>query len=132
MVWHFTDGTGTEIEAIQGEGVIEHPPKFGPEYNFETRIVPVNEQQAWEAYQLALSIVGADYDWKGIFGFLRRKITESPDKWFCSESAAWVLWKINHPLSRRKPFQETPEMVMDSKQVLTEDEFKANEASCSP
>jgi len=112
IVFYFSDGQVVEIEAIQGKGVIIHRPTVGKE--FIVRVADLSEQQSWEAYQLAQSLIGSDYDWKGIWGFVRRKKKHDEFKWFCSELVAYILWRVGLPLSRRKPFQETPATVTDS------------------
>jgi len=114
LVFYFSDGSVIEIEALQWNGVIEHDPNSPEENDFITLVAPLTEQQAWEAYEIAHSLVGAKYDWLGIWGFLRRKKRHSADKWFCSELVAYVLFKAGCALSRRQPFQETPAMVRDT------------------
>lgn len=59
----------------------------------------------------ARSVLGAKYDWKGIWGFVRRKIRETADKWFCSEYTAWQFHKGNNRLSRKEAFQHTPDDI---------------------
>lgn len=100
---------GTEYEAIQGQGVIKHD--FDDKSPADLFYVDVCEHQIKEARALCENMLGAKYDWKGIWGFLRRKKRHSADKWFCSEAVAYVCDKIGHPLSRREPYRHRPEDV---------------------
>ena len=114
LVFHL-GGQPEEIEAIQGKGVILHAPTTGKAFDeFE---VPVTEEQILEAHRIACSFLGAKYDWKGIWGFMIRRNRHSPDKWFCSELAAYVLWKVGYKLSRREPYRETPSTVAESLRI---------------
>ena len=101
-----------EIEAIQGKGVIRHKPK--EDAAFDELVVSLTEEQILDAHIWAVGLLDAKYDWKGIWGFMRRKNKHNIDKWFCSELVAYVLMKVGHPLSRREPYRETPTSVMES------------------
>jgi len=103
-----------EIEAIQGAGVIRHPPYTHDEKVFDEMYVPLTQEQVIEAHMTAGSLVSARYDWAGIWGFMRRKKAHNPERWFCSELCAYVLLKAGYPLSRREPYRETPSSCMES------------------
>ena len=107
-----------EIEAIQGKGVVRHKPYTHEEKVFDELHVPLTKEQAIEAHMLAGSLVSAKYDWAGIWGFMRRKKAHNPDKYFCSELCAYVLYKVGYPLSRREPYRETPTSCMESLRVF--------------
>ncbi len=115
LVFVFRGGEEEEFEAIQGAGVIRHPPTAGK--SFREFVVPVTEMQMLNAHILACSLVGCGYDWKGIWGFLRRKKAHDLLKWFCSELVSYILYKIGYPLSRRKPYQETPASICDTLRI---------------
>ena len=107
-----------EIESIQGKGLIEHAPYTPEEKVFDEWFVPLTYEQIIDTHILAMSLLGAKYDWQGIWGFLRRKKTHSKDKFFCSELVAYVLLKAGYPLSRREPYRETPSSVCESLRLL--------------
>lgn len=117
MVFHDHD-EHVEVESIQGEGVIRHDPYKLNEKDFDEFVVPISELQAIDAKIIACGLLGAKYDWQGIWGFLRKKKRHSEEKWFCSEIVAYVLYKVGHPLSRREPYRETPTSVMESFQIM--------------
>jgi len=111
------NGSVEEIEAIQGKGVIRHAPKDTYKHPHEEFTVNLTEEQIVNAHIWALGTLDSDYDWKGIFGFVRRKNKHNIDKWFCSELVAYVLYRVGHPLSRREPYRETPSTVCESFQI---------------
>ena len=116
----FSDRDRTEeIESIQGKGVIAHAPWSEDEKDFVEYDVPVSEEHILEAWQLAASYVGSKYDGMGIFGLLLRRNKHDKYRWFCSELVAYVLLKIDHPISRREPYRETPTSVMESFRLLS-------------
>ena len=110
-------GEVKEVEAIQGKGVISHPPYTSEEKVFVELEVPVPEEQIIEASALADSLVGADYDWKFIVGFIGRRRIHSLDKWGCSELVSYVCLKASHPLNRREPYMNSPDDVMASYRI---------------
>ena len=103
-----------EVEAIQGKGVIYHAPHGHEEKSFDEFVVDLTDEQITTAKCVALGLEGAEYDWKGIWGFLRKKKRHSEEKWFCSELVAYALWKAGRPVSRREPWRETPTSVCES------------------
>ena len=105
----------TEVESIQGSGVVCHIPNDG---DFEELLIPISEEQAEKLYFSALDLVGAEYDWRGIIGFILRRNVHSPFKWTCSEFVSHRLLKLGYPLSRREPYRETPSSVMESLRLL--------------
>ena len=107
-----------EIEAIEGKGVVAHAPK--EEGNYTELLVPISREKVIDAHITAISMLNAGYDWTGIWGFLVRKTKHSVDKWFCSEYASYVLLKSKYPISRREPYQESPQSVMDSLRLVEE------------
>ena len=113
----FMDGTTyTEIESIEGKGVIQHPPHST--HNFDELVAPLTWEQAETAYLTAKGLVGGGYDKLGVFGFLIHKKIHNPLNWFCAEFDAFVLWKAGYPLSRREPYRETPASVMESLRLV--------------
>jgi len=106
-----------EIESIQGKGVIKHAPSDG---DFDEFYAPLSEEQAFEAHMIAISLLDSSYDWKGIWGFMVRRDRHNLEKWFCSEFVAYVLYKVEYPLSRRDPYRETPTSVMESLRLVDE------------
>lgn len=103
-----------EVEAIQFKGVIAHKPHSADDKTFVEYDVPLSYEQALEVRELALSYVGAKYDWQGIWGFARHRKKHSLNKFFCSELVAYCLLKAGYPLSRREPFLESPASVCES------------------
>jgi len=108
----------TEIEAIQGKGVVKHYPYLRAEKNFIEYDVPLTEDQALDALQTADSLVGSKYDWLGAAGFVTMRKKHDPFKWFCSELVAYSLLKAGYALSRRDPYLEAPDTVMGSFRLL--------------
>ena len=106
-----------EIEALQEAGVVRHVPWAADHKDFSELVVPLSDEQILEAWFIAASFVGAEYDKAGIFGLLLRRNKHSLDKFFCSELVAYVLLKVGHPVSRREPYRETPTSVMESFQL---------------
>jgi len=118
LVFDMGNGRVEEIEALQGKGVVRHAPNSADEFVFDEMMVPLTQEQVLEAHECAGSLVGDGYDWLGVFGFIRRKKMHNPDKWFCSELCAYVLYKCGYPLSRRDPYRETPTTCMESMRVF--------------
>jgi uncharacterized protein YycO len=117
LVFHM-GGSVQEVEAIQFKGVVVHEPHSARDKTFVEYDVPLSYEQVMEARELALSLVGAKYDWKAIWGFARHRKTHSLNKWFCSELVAYCLLKATYPLSRREPFLESPATVCESLRLL--------------
>jgi uncharacterized protein YycO len=119
LVFHI-GGDVQEIESLQFKGTVSHKPHSSKKKTFIEYDVPLTYEQAFEARELALSLVGARYDWKAIWGFARHRKTHSLDRWFCSELVAYCLLKAGYPLSRREPFLETPATVCESLRLLSD------------
>jgi len=115
LVFHM-NSEPQELEAIQGQGVIAHPPHS--ELNFVELTVPLTQEQIIDAHILAMSFIGARYDWQGIWSFLLRRTKHSKDQFFCSELVSYVLLKVGYKLSRRLPYKETPASVCESLRLL--------------
>ena len=49
------------------------------------RFIGIRADQEEGIWKFLVKQVGKEYDWHGIWGFVRRKLTENPLKWFCSE-----------------------------------------------
>lgn len=113
LVFEFNDRR-EEVESIQGSGVIKHEPVPFENADFDEYLIPVSDAQVRKAYKLSSSLLGAKYDWSGIAGFLLRSKKLTDEKWFCSELAAYVCYKVGYPLSRRQPWRETPSTNMES------------------
>ena len=107
-----------EVEAIQGKGVIRHPPYSREEKEFDTLVAPLSEEQIIEAQAIACSLVGAAYDWQGVVSFLLHRTKHTLDKFFCSEMDAYVLYKVGYPLSRKEPYTLSPDDVMASYRLV--------------
>ena len=114
----YMHGEPQEIEAIQGKGVIAHKPNKACQKTFVDYAVPLTETQIIDAHILAMSLVGARYDWQGVWSFLLRRKKHTLDKFFCSEMVAYVLLKVGYGLSRRPPYKESPESVMESFRLI--------------
>ena len=50
------------------------------------RYIGIRPEQEEGVWGFLVKQVGKDYDFAGIWGILRRKITQNPLKWFCSEA----------------------------------------------
>ena len=109
------EGKTTECESIQRKGVVAHKPNDG---DFDELSIPISEADAEKLYFSCLDLVGAEYDWSGVWGFVRRKLKHDPFKWFCSEYVAYLLLMVGYPLSRREPYRETPSSVMESLRLI--------------
>jgi hypothetical protein len=117
FVFEHDSGMREEVESIQGKGVIAHIPHLTNK-EYTDRKAPLAPWQMQRLYEIVTGLVGADYDWSGIYGFLVRKKRQALDKWFCSELVAYGLEQVGYPLSRRKPYQETPQTVMDNYRLV--------------
>jgi len=107
-----------EVEALEGRGVIKHHPNQKETHDFDELRAPLSWEQAETAYLVAVDLLEAEYDRKGIFGFLIHKKMHNLDKWFCAEHVAYVLLKADYPLSRREPYREHPSSVMESLRLM--------------
>jgi len=76
--------------------------------------VPCTDEQAYAMLDAAKKIVGAGYDYKGLWSFLVRKKRDHPDKWFCSEAAAFVVHAGGVILQRLPFFKQSPVLVCAS------------------
>lgn len=101
-IMEINDNTGETLEALQFRGVI-HGKSYHQFHSLGTRIdiyqpigiTPEQEQMVWE---FMLTQVGKGYDWMGIWGILRRRMRENPDKWFCSELVFYAYAKAKYDL----------------------------------
>lgn len=117
-VFVFNTGQEIEWESIQGKGVTHHIPRTHKEAVFTEYLVPVTEVQAEQMWQIAISLFGCSYDWRGIYGFLVRRKTQDKSKWFCSEGCSYLYYKVGYPLSRREPYRETPSTTCESLRLI--------------
>ena len=108
-----------EIEAIQGKGVICHAPHSASSKTYFELAVPLSYEQVIDAHAMAIDLVGARYDWKGVFSFALHRKKHNKKKWFCSELVAYVLLKVGYDVSRREPYKETPASVVESLRLLS-------------
>jgi hypothetical protein len=105
-------GMDTEIESIQGRGV--HEQVFKPSTNQAWFWFEQTPAQAQAIYDFCRGAVGAKYDWKGIWGFVRRRDIEHPDKWFCSELASEALLQAGIRLLWIPTFKQSPSVATSS------------------
>jgi len=117
LVFHLGH-TEVEVEALQFKGVISHAPNSPDKKDFDVFDVPLNYRQVMGAHSLAMSLVGAKYDWAAIRAFVRHRKSHSLDKWICSEIVAYVLLKNGYKLSRRSPHLESPSTVCESLRLI--------------
>lgn len=114
LVFEYDDRDPLEFESIQGKGVCHHAPRQDQAYF--AFVVPLDKEQVKDVYFVALQVKGK-YDWAGIWGFMRRKLVHNPEKWFCSEYVAYILWKAQYKLSRREPYRETPTSICETLRI---------------
>ena len=83
------NATGEVVEAWH-KGGVRHLPTFNEGHTPGTRIdvfrvkgATLEQHEAW--WKGMLAEVGKKYDFAGIVGFIRRKVTQNQDRWFCSE-----------------------------------------------
>lgn len=76
--------------------------------------VECNDEQAYQILNSAKSVDGSGYDHAGLWSFFVRKKRENPDKWFCSEVAAWVCYSGGVPLQRLPAWKQSPMIVAAS------------------
>jgi hypothetical protein len=110
----FMHGVWEEIEAIQGKGVISHKPHSARRKDFAEYSVPASEEQIISIHIGSRSVLGAKYDWQGVFSFLLHRTKHTLNKFFCSEFVAYQLLKGGYKLSRRVPYKQSPDLVMES------------------
>ena len=60
--------------------------------------IPCADAQAVIA--AAESQIGKPYDWLGVLGIGLHRDWQEPDRWFCSEMAAWAFHEAGRPLFR--------------------------------
>lgn len=114
-----------EIDALQGKGVscrVDGQIK-NPRDLFE---VSADADRVQSIYATAQTLCGRKYDWRGIYGFLRRKKRENPNKWFCSELVAHCLKENGIELLRLPAWKQTPVMVCSSLQIKPVKEITKN------
>lgn len=51
---------------------------------------------------------GLEYDWRGVFSFLNRKVKHSEKKYFCSEYTSYLLHEYAGAIISRKPNMISP------------------------
>ena len=56
--------------------------------------------QAQAVIAAAESQIGKPYDWLGVLGIGLHRDWQEPDRWFCSEMAAWAFQQAGRPLFR--------------------------------
>ena len=117
LVFHM-HGSAQEIESIQKKGVIQHAPHKACHKQFIEYAVPLTDEQIIDAHILAMSFIGAKYDYTGVVSFLLHRTKHSKDKWFCSEFVAYILLKVGYALSRRIPWLESPESISSSYRLI--------------
>ena len=117
LIFHM-HGYAQEIEAIQGEGVIQHKPHTSRHKEFLDLAVPVSYEQILNIHINAMRCIGAKYDWKGVISFLLHRKKHTLDKFFCSEFNAYQLLKGGYPISRRAPYRQSPDNVMESLRLI--------------
>lgn len=108
--WDARDAHGGLVfEAIEGHGVRVLPADHYRQARTAGRIVcytlrePMDVTETMAAWHAANAEVGAHYDWLGVFRFVtRRRKNGHPDKWFCSELAAYALERAGRPLFNDK------------------------------
>lgn len=91
------------------------------EPNTDLFLVPCNDEQAYAMLHAAKSIVGAKYDYAGLWGFVRRKKRENPNWWFCSEAATWVCAQGTVILLRLPFYKQSPVLLGASTVLIPED-----------
>ena len=104
-------------DAFEFESTMKHGVHFSsPEVNTNTAyfLIPCSSERAEGMLKAAHCIDGAKYDRMGIWGFVRRKKRENPDKWFCSEAVAYVLDAAGVTLMRLPFWKQSPVMVCSS------------------
>ena len=111
----FDNGVGApeEIEAIQGKGV--HSQRFNDSSSNHVLFqIPCTVTQAENLHMWATAQLKKKYDWMGLRAFYRRKRTENPNKWFCSELVAAGMKLIDLPLLRKEAWKMDPDLVCAS------------------
>ncbi len=110
----FADGERIEeFESIQGQGV--HARAFTPRAKKrELFTFPQTEAQARCIHDEARRLLGCKYDWAGIWGFMRRRKRENPDKWFCSEYVAQCLAGGGVVAQNLPPWKQSPVIQLAS------------------
>ena len=113
LVFDFGDGGMLEIDALQNRGVTQRI--FGQlAGDCQLFQVPCTGDQAGQIYTAACKLKGCKYDWAGIYGFLRRKKRQNPNKWFCSELAAHCLELAGIQAQRLPAWKISPVMLCAS------------------
>ena len=112
-------GTTWEFESIQGKGV--HHQKFIPSSNQIWKNFEHTEEQAVIMFKKDCELVGAKYDWKGIFSFATRRASHNLKKWFCSEKCCHVR-RAAGIITQHAPDYEIPPKWSGASVIFTDDE----------
>lgn len=116
LVFHMGDRV-EEIESIEGVGVAPpQTPRCASEHEFDELLVDLTHDQIVDCHIRFMSIVGSKYDKMGIVALLLRRNVHDLTKWICSEAVSWVLHPVKR-ISRRPPYKETPNSIMESYQI---------------
>lgn len=118
MVFEHNDGALQGFQSNAGIGVHFFETETIGAPNADVMEVPITPEQAAKMHFLATGLNGAKYDYLGNYGFIRRAKRENPDRWFCSEVAAWLCEQINYPLLRMAPWRQHPVVLMASYRLI--------------
>lgn len=113
----FDDGEQQhELDALQGRGVTMRN-TLGTLGEFDLFEAPCTPFDGERIFETATALLGLEYDWPGIWGFMRRKKRHNPSKWFCSELVAYVLETCGILLMRLPSWKLTPTHVCASTRI---------------
>jgi hypothetical protein len=112
MVFVGNGNVSSQFESTSKNGV--HFSRYQKSDKCQLYYVIASEQQKLNMLEEARKLAGAKYDHAGIWGFVRRKKKQNPDKWFCSELVAHVLKVGGVELHRLPSWKQSPTLVCAS------------------
>lgn len=125
MAW-FSHADWTHVALLNGDMVIEATgiglpgvrlTPFGQwverHITYSIRSLPHPDPEA--VWRNSLSQLGADYDWRWIFGWVfRLRDWQDDEAWVCSELIAWACERAGKPLfAPGSTWRVTPQMLYD-------------------
>ena len=120
IIFVWDTGRTEEFESTARHGV--HFSKVEENTNTDYFYASCTHEQGYSMLAAAMKISGAKYDRMGIWGFVRRKKRENPNRWFCSEAAAYVLDAGGVTLMRLPFWKQSPVMTCSSIAIVPIDD----------
>jgi len=99
--WKFKDGLHWDYSSLSN-----HTPGTPYEVWVYDGLTPEQERYCKQFWTF-LADIKAGYDFKGILGFVFKKVKDEQSKFFCSEGAIWPITKVKN-WDRVRPYRVDP------------------------